>query len=101
MEKILLVEDNDVTSKAIKSILEKNGYLVTETTNGKEAIDIIGNEEFDIVITDLMLPYVNGLEIIQKVKTDVGMRQVKIMVISAIATSLPFLKLSGWALMII
>ncbi len=66
--KILLVEDDQLMLKTIILRLKKEGHDITSCTDGKEAIEQIENQFFDLIITDIMLPYVSGLEIVGIVK---------------------------------
>ena len=68
MEKILLVEDNVMNRELVKDILEMNGYLIECVKNGKEALTILELESFDIVLTDINLPIMDGIELIQKIR---------------------------------
>jgi DNA-binding response OmpR family regulator len=71
--KILLVEDNQLILKVIETKLKKEGYDVISCENGKEAIEKITHSLPDLVITDIMLPYNSGLEIVSFVK--VGLKK--------------------------
>jgi len=66
--KILVVEDNHLILKVIETKLTKEGYDVISCENGKEAIEKITHSLPDLVITDIMLPYNSGLEIVSFVK---------------------------------
>ena len=66
--KILIVEDNQLILKVIETKLKKEGYEVINCENGKEAIERISDSLPDLVITDIMLPYNSGLEIVNVVK---------------------------------
>ena len=66
MNKILVVEDDPIMLKAIGNILTKSGYEITIAKNGKEAFEKLASIEFDLVLTDLMMPFNNGLEIVEK-----------------------------------
>lgn len=68
MAKILLIEDDILIQKTVGSKLRKEGFDVISCSDGKEGIDKITTELPDIVITDVMLPYVSGLEIVSAVK---------------------------------
>lgn len=61
--KILIVEDDRSYRKGLLYELEYLGYEVTEAHDGKEAIDLIETNSYDLVISDLMLPFVDGLEV--------------------------------------
>ena len=77
MKKILLVEDNKEIHDLIKNALEKERYIVKNAYSGTEALIILEKENVDIILLDLMLPGLNGEEIIKKIKS------IPIIVISA------------------
>jgi len=64
--KILLVEDDLDVRKSIKLQLEEEGHEVTETESGREALALAKSSAFDIVLTDVMLPDTNGIELVQR-----------------------------------
>jgi DNA-binding response OmpR family regulator len=68
MTKILLVDDDDLTRGAVQKMLERSGYSVHSTGNGHEALDHYRREPPDLVITDLIMPDLDGLEIIQELR---------------------------------
>lgn len=61
--KILLVEDEETLAVGLEYNLTEEGYIVKWAKNGKEAIDYFNKEKFDLIILDIMLPYLNGFEI--------------------------------------
>lgn len=69
MPKILLVEDDVLIQKTVEIKLKKEGFEVIACSDGKEGIEKIAQELPDIVLTDLMLPYASGLEVVSAVKT--------------------------------
>ena len=77
MKKILLVEDNKEIHELIKNVLEKERYIVINAYSGTEALIILEKEKIDLILLDLMLPGINGEEIIKKIKS------IPIIVISA------------------
>jgi CheY-like chemotaxis protein len=60
--KVLLAEDNPVNQKMARLTLEKKGHIVTIAENGRQAIEKSGTEEFDIILMDVQMPEVDGLE---------------------------------------
>ena len=66
--KILVAEDEALMLKTIELKLKKEGHEVIACGDGKQAIQKITEEQPDLVITDMMLPYASGLEIVQEVK---------------------------------
>jgi DNA-binding response OmpR family regulator len=67
-KKIVLAEDNSVLSLLLKFRLEKDGYELLMAKNGKEAIELIETENPDLILTDIMMDYVSGLEVISHVR---------------------------------
>jgi DNA-binding response OmpR family regulator len=84
MNRILLVEDDEIMNRVIERILLKEGFSVAAAKNGKEALQNIDSGNFDLVITDIMMPYANGFEIVSKVKSLKGARPVPVIVISTV-----------------
>ena len=83
--RILLVEDEEQLQKIIKLNLELEGFEVVATGNGKNALDIIESQYFDLLLLDIMLPEVSGLQICEKVRLQ--NKDVGIIIISAKDTS--------------
>ena len=67
-KKIVLAEDNSILSLLLKFKLEKEGYTLLIATNGKEAIELIEEHQPNIILTDVMMPFVSGLEVISHVR---------------------------------
>ncbi|MEI6349271.1 MAG: response regulator transcription factor [Bacteroidota bacterium] len=66
--KALICEDDEIMMKAISHKLSRDGIEIIEAIDGKMAIEKINEFEFDIIITDLMMPFLNGMEIINHVR---------------------------------
>jgi len=79
--KILVAEDEPIMQKTIALRLKKDGHNVITTDNGREALSLIASELPDLIITDIMMPYASGLEIVGTVKK--LERKVPIIVLSA------------------
>jgi len=84
MSIILIIEDDAIMLNAIRHILTKSGYEVITAKNGKEAIEKIDTTQYDVVITDIMMPYNNGLELVSKLRSDINKQHIIIIVISYI-----------------
>jgi len=67
--KILLVEDEETLAIGLEYNLKEEGYVVKWAKNGKEAIEFYESEKFDLVILDIMLPYINGFEIAERIRS--------------------------------
>lgn len=68
MSKILLIEDDALIQKTVELKLKKEGFQVICCSDGKVGLEKLASEMPDIVLTDLMLPYVSGLEIVMAAK---------------------------------
>ena len=66
--RILLAEDEKLLSKAIVKIFEKNNYSVDAVFNGKDALTFIELGNYDCVVLDIMMPIMNGIDVIKKVR---------------------------------
>ena len=69
MSKILVVDDEKPISDIIKFNLEKEGYEVVTAADGEEAVDKVDEEQPDLILLDLMLPKIDGLEVARRVRT--------------------------------
>ena len=68
MFKILVVEDDKNLRKLIVTCLEKASYTVFETRNGEEALDLMDKEYVDLIVTDIMMPEMDGYELIKSLR---------------------------------
>ena len=68
MVKILIVEDNNKLRKLIDVYLTHNGYKTYNATDGLEALEIINNNMIDLVICDIMMPNMDGLELVEELR---------------------------------
>jgi two-component system, sensor histidine kinase and response regulator len=59
--RVLLVEDNLINQKVASRMLEKNGHNVSTANNGREALHMLGKQEFDAVLMDVQMPEMDGL----------------------------------------
>jgi len=68
MAKILIVDDESEIRQMLKLMLEKEGYEVSEASNGNEAIEMFNEDPSDLVITDLIMPEKEGLGTIREIR---------------------------------
>ena len=83
--KVLIVDDSSTMRKIVHRSLRQSGIEldgVLEASNGKEALDVLKSEEVDIILTDINMPEMNGLELIKAVKMSNETSQIPIIVIS-------------------
>ncbi len=69
-ERILVVDDDRVIREGLQRILKAEGYLVEALSSGRQAVDRLEEADFDLIITDLKMPGMNGLEVLQAIKSE-------------------------------
>lgn len=79
---LLIVEDHKELRSYLKSILDTN-YRVYLASNGTDALDQLQTEQIDLIITDLMMPYMDGFELVDHLKKDKELRKIPVLVVSA------------------
>ena len=84
MAKILIAEDEAHLRNAIAIALKDEGYKVTECFDGKDALRAFGSEHFDLVITDVMMPRVDGNELVSAIRS--SNKEVPILMLTALET---------------
>src|SRR6266566_133657 len=67
---ILLVDDEDSVQKLLTYPLEREGFRVVQARDGEQALRMFGDERIDLVVLDLMLPKVDGLEVCKRLRAD-------------------------------
>ncbi len=70
MARILIIDDDDIIRRMLRLMLTKAGYDVLDAADGKEGIELFRENNVDLVITDLIMPEKEGLEMIMELKTD-------------------------------
>jgi len=82
-EKILVVDDEKDILELIDFNLSKNGYRVRTVTSGEEALELIKENDYDLIILDLMLPGVDGFDICKIIKADKNKANIPIVMVTA------------------
>lgn len=80
--KVLVVEDDPLLSKALSSKLKKGKYEVLTAKNGQEALDMTHEHEPDIILLDLLLPVMDGFEVLSSLKLDPETRDIPVLILS-------------------
>lgn len=66
--RILIVDDEKKIRKSLSGLLEDNGYEVATACSGPECLQIMSTQHFDLIILDIIMPKMSGIEVLQKVK---------------------------------
>lgn len=83
MKRILLAEDEEILRMLIIDTFEEKDYLVDEAEDGLAAMQNIEQHKYDLIIIDYMMPFLTGLEVIQKSKPKIERAKTKILMLSA------------------
>ncbi len=83
---ILCVDDEPGNLKLLERTLVPSGYLIIKANNGREALDIIGDRKVDLVLTDVMMPEVDGFETCRRIKEDERYRHIPVVMITALGS---------------
>jgi two-component system cell cycle response regulator DivK len=84
-KKVLIVEDNELNMKLFNDLLEANGYAVIQTRDGLSALDLARKHRPDLVIMDIQLPEVSGIEVTKWLKEDDELRHIPVIAVTAFA----------------
>jgi len=85
VSKILVVDDNQDVRELIVHILKNAGFEVSEASDGEKALQILSAISFDLVLLDVMMPGISGLEVLQKIRTGTNkkIRDIPVMMLTA------------------
>jgi CheY-like chemotaxis protein len=86
--RVLLAEDNLVNQKLARHILERNGYDLTIVSNGREAVEAVETRHYDIVLMDLQMPEMGGLEATEQIRKNEALRGGRIPIIAMTACAM-------------
>ncbi len=84
-KRILIVEDNDLNLKLFRDLLNANGYETVETKEGLEAIHLTRTLTPDLILMDIQLPEISGLEVTKRIKADETIAHIPIIAVTAFA----------------
>ena len=80
--KVLLVEDDRFLRRAAEATLKKGGFAVTVAVDGEEALNVVGTLSPDIILLDLIMPKIQGFEVLRRLKEDPDTRDIPVVVLS-------------------
>jgi len=80
----LVVDDNDENRNLLARRLQRKGLLVMEAVNGRQALELIRQHNFDLVLLDIMMPVMNGYQVLEALNADAKLRHLPVIVISGV-----------------
>ena len=82
---VLIVEDNELNMKLFHDLLDAHGYRTLQTRNGMEALELAREHHPDLILMDIQLPEVSGLEVTKWLKEDDHLREIPVVAVTAFA----------------
>lgn len=82
--KIVLIDDDKTTLQILESVLIRTGYSVFSAKDGKEGLDLAMREKPDIIISDMLLPKVHGIDVCKRIKGDTETSQAKVILMTGV-----------------
>lgn len=80
--KVLICEDNKLAMRALSVVLEREGFEASAAADGNEAITLLKNNDYDLAIIDIHLPYHSGLELVKFLRSDLN-KQTPVLIVTA------------------
>lgn len=84
-ERILIVEDSLTQAMLLQHLLEENGYEVTRAASGKEALSVLAREMPALIVSDIVMPEMDGFELTRSVKADPRLRNIPVILLTALS----------------
>jgi two-component system cell cycle response regulator DivK len=82
---VMIVEDNELNMKLFNDLLRANGYDTLPMRNGYDALDALKENRPDLIIMDIQLPEISGLEVTKLIKQDEALRHIPVIAVTAFA----------------
>ncbi len=83
-KRILAVDDNRMGRLKVVRALEREGYEVEQAEGGRQALEMLAGGRFDLVMLDILMPEVDGFQVLREMKADPRLRSIPIIVVSAV-----------------
>jgi two-component system cell cycle response regulator DivK len=84
-KQVMIVEDNELNMKLFRDLIEASGYQTIRTRNGMEALDLARQHRPDLILMDIQLPEVSGLEVTKWLKEDEDLHVIPVIAVTAFA----------------
>jgi CheY-like chemotaxis protein len=84
MPTVLLVDDDENTTRAMTRLLERTGYTAVWLSTGAQALEALRDLQFDLVVLDWMMPEMDGLEVLRRLRDQPGTRNIPVVLYTAV-----------------
>jgi len=81
-KKILIVDDCDTTRKLLTFIVKEKGYKIIGASNGLEALEVLAQNQIDLVVTDLNMPQMDGLELTRSIRDNPAYKEIPVIMVT-------------------
>jgi MinD-like ATPase involved in chromosome partitioning or flagellar assembly/DNA-binding response OmpR family regulator len=81
---LLVVDDDPINRDVLSRRLERQGHIVSIAENGRRALEMLDEFKFDLVLLDIMMPEMNGFQVLERLKSDSSLRDIPVIMISAL-----------------
>ncbi|WP_152047903.1 response regulator [Aureimonas psammosilenae] len=82
---VMIVEDNELNMKLFRDLIEAHGYATIQTRNGLTAVDLAREHRPDLILMDIQLPEISGLDVTRNLKADPDLRSIPVIAVTAFA----------------
>ncbi len=81
---LLIVDDNAMNRDMLARRLEREGYAITTASGGKAALELVGKQDFDLVLLDILMPDIDGYQVLEQLKADARTREIPVVMLTAV-----------------
>ena len=85
-KRVLVVEDNELNLKLFCDLLRAHGFEAIPTRDGREVLDIVRADRPDLIVMDIQLPHISGLDVIRALKSDEALKAIPVLAVTAFAS---------------
>jgi len=82
---VLIVEDNELNMKLFDDLLSAHGYNTVKTRDGRDAVDLVRKHMPDLIVMDIQLPEISGIEVTQMLKAEEALKHIPVIAVTAFA----------------
>ncbi|WP_062015984.1 response regulator [Aureimonas sp. AU4] len=82
---VMIVEDNELNMKLFRDLIEAHGYRTVQTRSGLTAVDLARESRPDLILMDIQLPEISGLEVTRRLKNDPELKPIPVIAVTAFA----------------
>lgn len=84
MAKILIIDDNSQTTKLLEGMVKLNGHQASSINNSTEAVEAVSTVVPDLILLDIMMPKINGIQLCKMLKATPGLKDIPVIIVSAL-----------------